>query len=179
MNRYYIPPGKRDFSGKQILISAVVHENTYDPVRFIGNPSTGKMGIALVQAAVHRGAKVTLVHAPMETKMLASLQQLRTIAAGSAAQMQQAMLECFPDADLIIMAAAVADVHQAHYTAEKLPKRELPAALPLEPVPDIVAQLSTLKQPHQRLIGFAAQTGDILDAGAAEITDKKIRCDCC
>lgn len=166
--------GKRDLAGKQILISAGGTREHLDPVRFIGNPSTGKMGIALAQAAAHRGAKVTLVHAPMETKMLASLQQVRTIAAGSAAQMQQAMLECFPDADVIIMAAAVADVKPAHYTAQKLPKRELPASLPLEPVPDIVAQLSTLKQPHQRLIGFAAQTGDILTPARQKLQTKKL-----
>jgi len=68
----------------------------------------------------------------------------------------------FSEADWIVMAAAVADVRPATYSAEKLPKRSLPRQLDLAPVPDIVAELSSLKQPHQKLVGFAAQTGDIL-----------------
>ncbi|MBD1891367.1 bifunctional phosphopantothenoylcysteine decarboxylase/phosphopantothenate--cysteine ligase CoaBC [Coleofasciculus sp. FACHB-SPT9] len=166
--------GKRDLAGKRVLISAGGTREHLDPVRFIGNPSTGKMGFALAQAALHRGASVTLVHGPMETPLIASLQKVQLISVMSAQQMQQAMLECFPDADLIVMSAAVADVKPAEYSTQKLPKRSLPASLPLESVPDIVAELASLKQPHQTLIGFAAQTGDIVTPALEKLQKKNL-----
>ena len=167
--------GQRDLSGKRVLISAGGTREHLDPVRFIGNPSTGKMGIALAQAAVHRGAHVTLVRAPMDAKMVESVGEMgRAIAITSAAQMHQAMLEHFSGADITIMSAAVADVKPANYSQEKLPKNSLPTALPLEPVPDILAELGRLKQPHQRLIGFAAQTGDIVTPALEKMRRKKV-----
>jgi Phosphopantothenoylcysteine synthetase/decarboxylase len=84
------------------------------------------------------------------------------------------MLECFPDADVTVMAAAVADVKPAEYVAEKLPKKLLPTSLPLEPVPDILAELGQRKQPHQRLIGFAAQTGDIVTPALEKLRNKRL-----
>jgi len=163
--------GKRDLVGKRVLISTGGTREHLDPVRFIGNPSTGKMGLALAQAAMHRGAHVTLVHAPATWEVP---EGVRAIPVVSAAQMQQAMLGCFPEADLIVMAAAVADVKPAEYAAEKLPKKLLPNALPLEPVPDILAELGQRKQPHQRLIGFAAQTGDIVKPALQKLKEKKL-----
>lgn len=166
--------GRRDLEGKQILISAGGTREHLDPVRFLGNPSTGKMGLALAQAALHRGASVTLVHAPMETHPVASLNPITLIPANSAEQMHQAMLDHFPTADLILMAAAVADVKPQDYSAAKLPKRSLPAHLPLEPVPDIVAELGQLKRPEQVLVGFAAQTGDILPLAQEKLKRKQL-----
>src|SRR5919199_5430816 len=163
--------GKRDLVGKRVLISTGGTQEYLDPVRFIGNPSTGKMGLALAQAALHRGATVTLVHAPVSWEVPLGV---RAIAVVSAAQMRQAMLECFPDADLIVMAAAVADVKPAEYAQEKLPKKLLSSSLPLEPVPDILAELGERKQPHQRLIGFAAQTGDIVKPALEKLRKKKL-----
>ncbi len=163
--------GKRDLVGKRVLISTGGTREHLDPVRFIGNPSTGKMGLALAQAAMHRGANVTLVHAPASWEVP---EGVRGIPVVSAAQMQQAMLGCFPDADVIVMAAAVADVKPAEYAAEKLPKKLLPTSLPLEPVPDILAELGRRKQPHQRLIGFAAQTGDIVKPALQKLKEKKL-----
>ncbi|WP_250121736.1 bifunctional phosphopantothenoylcysteine decarboxylase/phosphopantothenate--cysteine ligase CoaBC [Chroococcidiopsis sp. CCMEE 29] len=163
--------GKRDLLGKRVLISAGGTREHLDPVRFIGNPSTGKMGLALAQAAMHRGAAVTLVHAPATWNVPQGVQSIPVV---SAEQMQQAMLECFPEADLIVMAAAVADVKPASYSAEKLPKRSLPTKLPLEPVADILAELARLKQPHQCLIGFAAQTGDIVTPALEKLQNKKL-----
>ena len=163
--------GKRDLVGKRVLISTGGTREHLDPVRFIGNPSTGKMGLALAQAAMHRGANVTLVHAPATWEVPIGI---RAIGVVSAAQMQQAMLECFPDADVIVMAAAVADVKPAEYAAEKLPKKLLPTALPLEPVPDILAEMGQRKQPHQLLIGFAAQTGDIVKPALEKLRNKKL-----
>ena len=163
--------GKRDLLGKRVLISAGGTREHLDPVRFIGNPSTGKMGLALAQIAQHRGAAVTLVHAPASWDVPQGVQSIPVV---SAEQMRQAMLEYFPSADLIVMSAAVADVKPANYSLEKLPKRSLPTSLPLEPVPDILAELGRLKQPHQRLIGFAAQTGDIITPALKKLLEKKL-----
>jgi phosphopantothenoylcysteine decarboxylase/phosphopantothenate--cysteine ligase len=163
--------GERDLVDKRVLISTGGTREHLDPVRFIGNPSTGKMGLALAQAAMHRGANVTLVHAPTTWEVPMGI---RGISVVSAAEMRQAMLECFSAADVIVMAAAVADVKPAEYTAQKLPKKLLPTSLSLEPVPDILAELGHRKQPHQRLIGFAAQTGDIVTPALRKLNEKKL-----
>ncbi len=163
--------GDRDLAGKRVLISAGGTREHLDPVRFIGNPSTGKMGIALARAALHRGAIVTLVHSITGELPLPGV---RSIALTSADEMRQAMLECFPNADLTVMAAAVADVKPTEYHSEKLPKRSLPNALGLTQVPDILAELGKLKQPNQKLIGFAAQTGDIVKPAWEKLRGKKL-----
>jgi phosphopantothenoylcysteine decarboxylase/phosphopantothenate--cysteine ligase len=163
--------GNRDLSGKRVLISAGGTREYLDPVRFIGNPSTGKMGLALAQAALHRGAEVTLVHCPASWDVPLGVEAISVI---SADQMQQVMLERLPNADIIIMSAAVADVKPKDYSTEKLPKRSLPENLPLAPVPDIVAELGKIKQPHQYLIGFAAQTGDIVTPAKEKLQTKKL-----
>jgi phosphopantothenoylcysteine decarboxylase / phosphopantothenate---cysteine ligase len=157
-----------DLLGQRVLISAGGTQEYLDPVRFIGNPSTGKMGVALARAARHRGALVTLVHAPMEN-LPAGVDR---ISVKSAAEMQNAMESNLSAADWIMMAAAVADVRPATYSATKLPKRSLPTQLDLESVPDIVAGLSRLKQPHQKLVGFAAQTGDIVTPALEKLQRK-------
>lgn len=150
--------GKGDLAGKRVLISAGGTREHLDPVRFIGNPSSGKMGIALARAALHRGATVTLVQSIGRDLELAGA---RLVAVASAEEMRLAMLEFFAEADFIVLAAAVADVKPKECSREKLPKRSLPTSLPLVPVSDIAAELGKLKQPHQYLIGFAAQTGAI------------------
>lgn len=165
--------GKRDLSGKPILISAGSTREFLDAVRYLGNPATGRMGIALALAALHRGAAVTLVHGPLEPQLQATLpDSLRRIAVESAADMQQALLTHLPQADWIFMAAAVADVRPRDRAGDKLPKADLPSTLALEPVPDIVAQLAQRKQAHQRLVGFAAQTGDIIPPAQAKLRRK-------
>ncbi|TAE59506.1 MAG: bifunctional phosphopantothenoylcysteine decarboxylase/phosphopantothenate--cysteine ligase CoaBC [Nostocales cyanobacterium] len=163
--------GKRDLTGKRVLISAGGTREYLDPVRFIGNPSTGKMGLALAQAALHRGAEVTLVHCPASWQVP---QGVTAISVVSAAEMQQVMLEQLANADVIIMSAAVADVKPRDYSSEKLPKRSLPESLPLAPVTDIVAELGKIKQPQQLLIGFAAQTGDIITPAKEKLQRKKL-----
>jgi phosphopantothenoylcysteine decarboxylase/phosphopantothenate--cysteine ligase len=163
--------GQRDLLGVRVLISAGGTREYLDPVRFIGNPSTGKMGLALAQAALNRGAIVTLVHAPISGNIPLGVQAIEVV---SADEMCQAMLSNFADADITIMAAAVADVKPVTYSSVKLPKKSLPQSLPLEPVGDIVAQLGRLKQPHQRLIGFAAQTGDIVTPALQKLQTKNL-----
>lgn len=163
--------GKRDLVGKRVLISAGGTREYIDPVRFIGNPATGKMGLALAQAALYRGATVKLVHGAASWDIPQGVQAIEVI---SAAQMRSSMLEFFPSADLIVMSAAVADVKPANYSAAKLPKHSLPNNLPLEFVPDIVAELARIKQPHQCLIGFAAQTGDIVTPALKKLQEKNL-----
>jgi phosphopantothenoylcysteine decarboxylase/phosphopantothenate--cysteine ligase len=163
--------GKRDLVGKEVLISAGGTREYLDPVRFIGNPSTGKMGLALAQAALHRGAKVILVHCPASWEVPLGVEAIPVI---TSEEMQQVMLNQLPNADIIIMSAAVADVKPRDYSTEKLPKRSLPENLPLIPVPDIVAEIGNRKQPHQYLIGFAAQTGDIVKPAREKLQKKKL-----
>ncbi|NJL64528.1 MAG: bifunctional phosphopantothenoylcysteine decarboxylase/phosphopantothenate--cysteine ligase CoaBC [Methylacidiphilales bacterium] len=163
--------GKRDLAGKRILISAGGTREFLDPVRFIGNPATGKMGLALAQAALHRGGNVTLVHgvadweAPLEVKAVPVV---------SAEEMRIAMLGEFGNADVIIMSAAVADVKPRDFSSDKLAKKALPESLPLEPVIDIVAEIGNSKQAHQKLIGFAAQTGDIVTPALEKLQRKNL-----
>ena len=148
--------GVRDLLGKRVLISAGGTQEFMDPARFIGNPSTGKMGLALAFAARDRGAEVTLVHATLP-EIPCGVQSIST---PSAAEMETAMRSHLPNNDWIIMCAAVADLKPAEKVAYKRPKSELSLSLALAHVPDIVAGLAKLKQPNQKLIGFAAQTGD-------------------
>jgi phosphopantothenoylcysteine decarboxylase / phosphopantothenate---cysteine ligase len=164
--------GQRDLVGQQILISAGGTREHLDPVRFIGNPSTGKMGIALAQAAVHRGAQVTLVHGPLAVPI--GEFGITPIPVTTAAEMQQAMVAQLPQADWIVMAAAVADVKPATYHRTKLAKGELPDSLPLVGVPDIVAELAKQKRSAQKLIGFAAQTGDIVTPAMEKLQRKRL-----
>ncbi|MGF1602633.1 MAG: bifunctional phosphopantothenoylcysteine decarboxylase/phosphopantothenate--cysteine ligase CoaBC [Thermosynechococcaceae cyanobacterium] len=163
--------GCRDLVDKTLLISAGGTREPLDPVRFIGNPSTGKMGMALALAAWHRGAKVSLVHAPL-SEIFSPVADINKIATPTSAEMRSQLLNLFPTADWTIMAAAVGDVKPAQYSATKLPKKDLPQSLALEPVPDILAELSQLKQPRQRLIGFAAQTGDIVTPAQEKLKRK-------
>ncbi|MBD1215958.1 MAG: bifunctional phosphopantothenoylcysteine decarboxylase/phosphopantothenate--cysteine ligase CoaBC [Aphanizomenon flos-aquae Clear-A1] len=163
--------GKRDLVGKEVLISAGGTREFLDPVRFIGNPSTGKMGLALAQAALHRGAKAILVHCPGSWDVPLGVEAIPVI---TAEEMQGVILKHLPSADIIIMSAAVADVKPKDYSSEKLPKRSLPENLPLAAVPDIVAELGNRKQPHQYLIGFAAQTGDIITPAREKLQRKKL-----
>ena len=165
--------GKRDLAGKHLLISTGGTREYLDAVRFIGNPSTGRMGIALAMAALHRGASVTLVHGALEPQLQANLPDgIIADEATCAAEMETAMLRHLPQADWIIMAAAVADVRPQHPVMHKLPKSELSLSLALETVPDIVAQLAAQKHPNQKLIGFAAQTGDILTPAQQKLQRK-------
>ncbi|MDX2254530.1 MAG: bifunctional phosphopantothenoylcysteine decarboxylase/phosphopantothenate--cysteine ligase CoaBC [Pseudanabaenaceae cyanobacterium bins.39] len=149
--------GKQDLRGKQILINAGGTREFIDPVRFIGNPATGKQGIAIAKAAMHRGAKVILVLAGDAN--LNATTQMQTIAVQTAAEMHEAMLMGFAIADITIAAAAVGDIRSTWSSDRKLPKAELPLNLHLEQIPDIVADLATRKRPDQILVGFAAQTG--------------------
>jgi len=157
LESFLFTKGNQDLKGKNILVNAGGTREFIDPVRFIGNPATGKQGVAIATAAMHRGAKVTLITTSFSP--LAMGERLVVKKVGSSAEMHQAMLAEFPLADMAIAAAAVGDVRSKLQSDRKLPKAELPLNLELEYIPDIVADLAKHKRPDQVLVGFAAQTG--------------------
>ncbi len=166
--------GQQDFQGKRILISAGGTREHLDPVRFLGNPATGKMGLALAQAASDRGAIVTLIHGLIAPELLPISPHYQLISVVSAEEMEAVIMTHFLEADIIIMSAAVADVKPANYTDSKLPKKDIPTQLQLEPVTDILAQLGNKKTKKQTLIGFAAQTGEIVNPALNKLKRKNL-----
>ena len=150
LESFLFTKGKQDLKGKKILVNAGGTREFIDPVRFIGNPSTGKQGIAIAKAALHRGATVTLITASNSSVVGLDERAVRT-----AKEMHKAMLEEFPSAGITIAAAAVGDVRSKLQSDRKLPKSELPLNLELEYIPDIVADLATRKRPDQMLVGLA------------------------
>jgi phosphopantothenoylcysteine decarboxylase/phosphopantothenate--cysteine ligase len=165
---------KQDLKGKRVLISAGGTREHWDPVRFLGNPSTGKMGIALAQAAVPRGADVTLVAGNIAPELLELVPKIKVIPVISALDMEKVLFAQYPSADWLIMTAAVADVKPTKFYPQKLAKSALPSVIELEPVNDIVAELAKIKQSHQKLIGFAAQTGDIITPALDKLRRKAL-----
>ena len=164
--------GKADLADKTIVITAGGTQEYIDAVRFIGNPSTGRMGIALAQAAADRGATVILIHAPLTGILIPP--GIQTVSVTNAEQMGQALNQYAPQADWVIMAAAVADVKPQTQASGKLPKQALPFELPLAPVPDLIAAYSAQKLPQQLLVGFAAQSGDIISPAQAKLQRKQL-----
>lgn len=147
----------RSLSGKHVLITAGPTYERIDPVRFIGNFSTGKMGYALALEAAARGARVTLVSGPTALQM--AHPAITRVDVESAAQMFSAAKEAFADVDIAIMAAAVADYAPAHPAEHKI-KREKDGidSIQLIKNPDIAAALGEIKKPGQLLVGFALET---------------------
>lgn len=173
LESFLFTKGKQDLQGKSILVNAGGTREFIDPVRFIGNPSTGKQGIAIAQAAMHRGAKVTLVLAG--EAVVSSELQMHTIRVRTSQEMHEVMKLGFSLADITIASAAVGDVRSQLQSDRKLPKSELPLNLELEFIPDIVADLATHKRPDQILVGFAAQTGneeEVINAAQAKLQRK-------
>ncbi|MEN9208342.1 MAG: bifunctional phosphopantothenoylcysteine decarboxylase/phosphopantothenate--cysteine ligase CoaBC [Gloeomargarita sp. GMQP_bins_120] len=158
VNSLLITGGRRDLQGYNVLVTAGGTREHLDPVRFLGNPASGAMGIALAQAALSRGARVTLIHGPL-THPTPAVDHV--ISVTSAQEMYAAVLAVFPEQHWCLLAAAVSDVQPGTRHATKLPKQALPDCLPLQPAPDIAQHLGNIKHPEQLLIGFAAQTGDI------------------
>ena len=149
--------GPQSWAGRRVLISAGGTREALDPVRFIGNRSTGAMGVSIARAALHQGATVTLVHANLEIPVPPGVVG---IPAGAAASMREAMLAHAPQADVIIMAAAVADWVPEQVATTKISKRDLGEtwAPALVRAPDILAELGATKRTDQVLVGFAAET---------------------
>lgn len=156
-------------SGRRVVISAGGTREPLDPVRFLGNRSSGRMGCALARAARDLGASVVLVHANVEAGLLPRGVEL--VSAPCAEQMAQAMRKHRQGADLVVMAAAVADYRPRHRAQTKIKKEGAQArclVVELEPTTDILAELSTSREADELIVGFAAETGDhrsFLDLG--------------
>ncbi len=164
----------QDFAGETVLITAGPTYEPIDPVRFLGNRSSGKMGYALAEAALRRGARVVLISGPTALQPPAAAE---TVFVETAEQMRAAVLQRWEQADLVIMAAAVADYRVQNVSAEKI-KRNGSLELQLEPNPDILAELGSLRQARSKdmpvLIGFAAETENLLDNARAKLARKRI-----
>ena len=164
-----------DLAGKRIVISAGGTREPLDPVRFLGNRSSGKQGVALAEAAAARGADVVLVAANLEVPAPANV-DVRLVS--SAADLERAMTEAAAEADVIIMAAAVADYRPSEVRAEKIKKEDTGDTLVLTLVrnPDILAGLAAVRRPGQIVIGFAAETeadpGLLLELGREKAARK-------
>ncbi|GAA2593547.1 bifunctional phosphopantothenoylcysteine decarboxylase/phosphopantothenate--cysteine ligase CoaBC [Streptomyces axinellae] len=167
------PEGVRpDLTGRHVVISAGGTREPLDPVRFLGNRSTGKQGYALARTAAARGARVTLVSSNSALPDPAGADVVR---ADSARELREAMVAAAADADAVVMAAAVADFRPATYAPGKIKKKGQEAPAPLELVrnPDILAELAARRaRPGQIVVGFAAETDDVLAHGRAKLAAK-------
>ncbi|PLY04511.1 MAG: bifunctional phosphopantothenoylcysteine decarboxylase/phosphopantothenate--cysteine ligase CoaBC [Desulfuromonas sp.] len=148
----------KDLTGRSILVTAGPTREEIDPVRYVSNYSSGKMGFAIAEVARQRGAEVTLVAGPTNLEAPAGVCCVRV---GSAAQMREAVLAGYEDTDVVIKAAAVADYRLAERADQKIKKSAETMILELEKNPDILAELGRLKE-GQLLVGFAAETENLL-----------------
>lgn len=147
-------------AGKHILITAGPTYEKIDPVRFIGNYSSGKMGFALAEECARRGAEVTLIAGPVSTTLSASsfVSRIHRIDVESCQQMHDAAVEAFPKTDAAILCAAVADFRPAEQAEQKIKRVGQSMDIHLVPNPDIAAELGSMKQKGQTLVGFALET---------------------
>ncbi|WP_431041223.1 bifunctional phosphopantothenoylcysteine decarboxylase/phosphopantothenate--cysteine ligase CoaBC [Streptomyces sp. P1-3] len=161
-----------DLAGRHVVVSAGGTREPLDPVRFLGNRSSGKQGYALARVAVARGARVTLLSANSELPDPAGADVVRV---GTAAQLHEAVLKAAADADVVVMAAAVADFRPAVHAAGKIKKRDGqdPEPIALVRNADILAEISAERaRPGQIVVGFAAETDDVLANGRAKLARK-------
>lgn len=149
---------QEDLKGKKVMITAGPTYEKIDPVRFIGNYSSGKMGYALAEVCAERGAKVTLISGPVNLNV--SHPNIHRIDVESAEQMYQAAKEAYAQADAGILCAAVADFTPEQTADHKIKREKDDLVLRLKPTQDIAAALGKEKKPHQRLVGFALETND-------------------
>ncbi len=160
---------KQDLINKKILITAGATREKIDPMRFISNNSTGKMGIALARACQTRGAEVTLIHGFLETGVPTGI---KTIFTPDAESMYKSVLEHSSDQDIIIMCAAVSDYSPSTQSEFKLKKQDK-LTINLDQTKDILQKLGELKTANQILIGFAAETNDMESYAKSKLEKKK------
>ncbi|WP_137990543.1 bifunctional phosphopantothenoylcysteine decarboxylase/phosphopantothenate--cysteine ligase CoaBC [Streptomyces vilmorinianum] len=174
LNRHSLARGTAapDLAGRHVVVSAGGTREPLDPVRYLGNRSSGKQGYALAKAAAARGARVTLVEANTGIPDPAGVDVVHV---GTAVQLREAVLKAAADADAVVMAAAVADFRPAAYAPGKIKKRDDVEAPTVELVrnPDILAEISAKRAlPGQVIVGFAAETDDVLANGREKLRRK-------
>ncbi len=159
----------RDLAGRRILITAGPTHERLDPVRFLGNHSSGKMGYALARECARRGAEVELVSGPVE---LDCPSHVRRTGVESAEEMLNAAVDLFPSCDGAILAAAVADFTPVAPAAEKIKRQGDSLTLELRPTEDIAARLAGMRKEGQRLVGFALETCDEVEHAREKLRRK-------
>jgi phosphopantothenoylcysteine decarboxylase/phosphopantothenate--cysteine ligase len=159
---------RRDLAGEVVLVTAGGTREALDPVRFLGNRSSGKMGYALAEAANSRGAKVILVSGPTGLHVPARCELVKVTTAD---EMRNAVLSRMNEATLLIKAAAVADYRPVNVAGQKL-KRTGPLTLELAPTEDILAEVVRRRRPGQLIVGFAAETENRMENGRAKLLAK-------
>ena len=164
--------GSSDLAGRHVVVTAGGTREPLDPVRFLGNRSSGKQGFAFATAAVARGAKVTLIAANVTLPTPAGVELVRV---GSTAELREAVLASAGSADAMVFAAAPADFRPAHYADQKIKKAADGSAPTIELVtnPDISAEVGAGKRPGQILVAFAAETQNALEHGAQKLIKKQ------
>lgn len=163
---------EKPWSGKRILITAGPTHERIDPVRYIGNDSTGKMGYALAEACAERGAHVLLVSGPVQLRMDHPLVQRLDVT--SAAEMHQEAVRLFPEVDAAILCAAVADFTPERTYDQKMKRQGADLVVRLKPTQDIAAHLGSIKQPGQTLVGFALETHEEADHAREKLIRKNL-----
>ena len=159
----------KDFAGRRVLITSGPNHEPIDPVRFIGNRSSGKMGRALALEALRRGAQVCVVSGPVEVKPPAAAE---IVPAATAAQMREAVMARLDQCDVVIAAAAVADFRAEQVSERKIKRDGNKRTLTLAPNPDIVAEAAARKRPGCKVVGFAAESHDIASNAAGKLKEK-------
>jgi phosphopantothenoylcysteine decarboxylase / phosphopantothenate---cysteine ligase len=162
--------GNKDLAGERVLITAGPSREAIDPVRYLSNRSSGKMGYALARAALRRGAEVVLISGPSALDAPAGA---RVVAVTTAAEMRDAVLKEFPAATTVIMAAAVADYRPVARADRKIKRSADPLELKLEPCPDIAKEVGAQKG-SKFLIGFAAETEELTENAAKKLRAKNL-----
>lgn len=160
----------RSLKGRHVIVTAGPTYEPIDPVRFVGNRSSGKTGFAITEELASRGARVTLVTGPVS---LPDPFGVAVVRVETAAEMRDAVLAAWPEADAAIATAAVADFRPAAYSDVKIKKDSAPGSLDLERNPDILAELGAAKG-DRVLVGFAAETGDPVQAARAKLVAKNL-----
>lgn len=159
----------QDLAGETVMVTAGPTREPIDPVRYIGNRSSGKMGYAVAEAALRRGAKVILISGPVALKPSAAAE---FVPVQTAREMRDAVMAHFERATIVIKAAAVADFTVRHAAGQKI-KRKGPATLDLEPTPDILAEVGARKG-GRIIVGFAAETENPLDNARKKLEGKSL-----
>lgn len=158
--------------GKKALVTAGPTYEAIDPVRFIGNFSSGKMGFAIADELAKNGASVTLIHGPVHVSTHHA--GIKTIGVTSAEEMRRECITHFPGMNIMVMSAAVADYKPAAPSVEKIKKKDSSLNLELVPNPDILAELGMVKKGNQFLMGFALETNNELENASAKLKKKNL-----
>ncbi len=161
---------KRDLEGKRVLVTAGPTREAIDPVRYITNRSSGKMGYAIAEAAAERGADVTLISGPVSLRTPAGVKRVDIV---SSDELCDSVIECFPGCDILVMAAAPADFTPAEFSSEKIKKGGDNLTLNLRATRDILKTIAPLKS-NQKVMGFAAETHNVENNAIEKLKRKKL-----